>query len=65
MDPARFNKTTLKRHQPKTIRKNAGVDYRGCLVIRVLGSADLHRRIEGARYGIVGAASALDLQKRT
>ncbi|WP_371646979.1 hypothetical protein [Streptomyces mirabilis] len=54
-----FNKSTLKKHNPKTFRKNVGDNYRGCLVIHVLQSADLYRRIEGAWYGIVlGADSA-------
>ncbi|MFE4049140.1 helix-turn-helix domain-containing protein [Streptomyces sp. YIM B13518] len=48
-----FNKTTLKRHNPKTVRKNVGDSYRGCLVIKVLKGADLYRRIEGSWYGIV------------
>ncbi|MFJ9811503.1 hypothetical protein ACIRTB_25100 [Streptomyces sp. NPDC101158] len=56
--PERFGKTTLKRHAPRTARKNVADAYRGCLVVRVRGSADLYRRIEGAWYGIVGAASA-------
>ncbi|MFF1273873.1 hypothetical protein ACFVZC_10760 [Streptomyces marokkonensis] len=56
-DRSAFNKTTLKRHNPKTVRKNVGDAYRGCLVIKVLKSADLYRRIEGSWYGIVlGAA---------
>ncbi|MFE9774956.1 hypothetical protein ACFYOV_25440 [Streptomyces sp. NPDC005931] len=59
-DRAAFNKTTLKRHNPKTVRKNVGDSYRGCLVIKVLKSADLYRRIEGSWYGIVlGADSAI------
>ncbi|KAA6218046.1 hypothetical protein [Streptomyces filamentosus] len=58
--PARFGKTTLKRHNPKTVRKNTGPEYRGCLVMRVLGSADLYRRIEGSWYGIVGAIASTD-----
>ena len=53
VDVARLGKTTLKRHNPKTVRKNVGEGYRGCLVIRVLNSADLYRRIEGWWYGIV------------
>ncbi|MFG2364279.1 hypothetical protein ACGFY3_21915 [Streptomyces mirabilis] len=58
-DSGSFNKTTLKKHNPKTVRKNVGDIYRGCLVIYVLQSADLYRRIEGAWYGIVlGADSA-------
>ncbi|GHA95007.1 helix-turn-helix domain-containing protein [Streptomyces termitum] len=64
VDPTRFGKTTLKRHNPKTVRKNTGAEYRGCLVVRVRGSADLYRRIEGAWYGIVGAASPPDHRKR-
>ncbi|MEU3888089.1 hypothetical protein [Streptomyces sp. NPDC029041] len=51
-----FNKTTLKRHNPKTVRKNVGETYRGCLVIKVLRGADLYRRIEGSWYGIVESA---------
>jgi transcriptional regulator with XRE-family HTH domain len=52
-DVADFGKTTLKRHNPKTIRKNVGADYRGCLVVRVRQGADLYRRIEGWWSGIV------------
>ncbi|MEV7532602.1 hypothetical protein ACIQNV_30985 [Streptomyces hydrogenans] len=65
VDPARFGRTTLKRHNPKTVRKNTGADYRGCLVVRVLGSADLYRRIEGAWCGIVGAVQDPLPGKRT
>ncbi|GGW73508.1 hypothetical protein ACIP4U_09755 [Streptomyces caelestis] len=54
-----FNKTTLKRHNPKTVRKNTGDSYRGCLVIKVRRSADLYRRIEGSWYGIVLGAAQL------
>ncbi|MFI9026422.1 hypothetical protein [Streptomyces sp. NPDC053560] len=53
MDAASFGKTTLKKHNPKTVRKNVGEGYRGCLVIRVKQGADLYRRIEGWWYGIV------------
>lgn len=55
-DPAAFGKTTLKRHNPRTVRKNVGADYRGCLVVRVLQGADLYRRIEGWWSGIVEGA---------
>ncbi|WP_394816426.1 hypothetical protein [Streptomyces lancefieldiae] len=58
-------KTTLKRHNPSTNRKNTDQSYRGCLRIDVRGGADLYRRIEGWWYGIVGAASAVDLANRT
>ncbi|MGV9244557.1 hypothetical protein [Streptomyces sp. NPDC003710] len=59
-----FNKTTLKRHNPKTVRKNVGDSYRGCLVIKVLKGADLYRRIEGAWYGIVESAREADQSNR-
>ncbi|RST05981.1 hypothetical protein E2C00_09475 [Streptomyces sp. WAC05374] len=57
-DVRMLGRTTLKRHNPKTNRKNTSQGYHGCLAIRVLQSADLYRRIEGSWYGIVGAASA-------
>ncbi|MGI5528549.1 hypothetical protein ACQEVX_14410 [Streptomyces syringium] len=52
-DVITFSRTTLKKHNPKTVRKNVGESYRGCLVVRVRGGADLYRRIEGWWYGIV------------
>jgi hypothetical protein len=45
--PAQFQRTTLKRHNPRTVRKNVGADYHGCLVVNVQQSANLYRRIEG------------------
>jgi hypothetical protein len=48
-----FTKTVLKKHNPKTVRKNVGEGYHGCLAVRVLRGADLYRRIEGWWYGIV------------
>ncbi|MGW6541309.1 hypothetical protein ACWGBH_00395 [Streptomyces massasporeus] len=64
-DRSAFNKTTLKKHNPKTVRKNTGDSYRGCLVIKVLKGADLYRRIEGSWYGIVESARRPDLLNRT
>lgn len=46
-EPAQFQRTTLKRHNPRTVRKNVGADYHGCLVVNVQQSAELYRRIEG------------------
>ncbi|MGW6396142.1 hypothetical protein ACWFR1_37865 [Streptomyces sp. NPDC055103] len=65
VDPAAFNKTTLKRHTPRTNRKNVNGEYRGCLVIQIVGSADLYRRIEGAWCGIVGAVPTPSTRSRT
>ncbi|MFD5799267.1 hypothetical protein ACFWIO_38240 [Streptomyces diastatochromogenes] len=65
LDVSSFSKATLKKHNPRTVRKNTEDSYRGCLVIYVRQSADLYRRMEGAWYGIVGAAPAADLENRT
>jgi hypothetical protein len=65
VEPSAFQKATLKKHNPRTSRKNTSEAYRGCLVVYVLKSADLYRRMEGAWYGIVGAALVADLQNRT
>jgi transcriptional regulator with XRE-family HTH domain len=59
-DRSAFNKTTPKKHNPKTVRKNTGDSYRGCLVIKVLKGAELYRRIEGSWCGIVDAATSTD-----
>ncbi|MEU0085054.1 hypothetical protein [Streptomyces sp. NPDC006274] len=53
VDVSTFQRATLKRHNPKTVRRNTGDSYRGCLVVYVTKSADLYRRMEGAWYGIV------------
>lgn len=50
-----FNKAVLKRHNPKTIRKNTGDDYHGCLVIGVRQSRLLYQHMAGVWRGIVTA----------
>lgn len=47
LGPGHFRRPTLKRHNPKTVRKNTGADYHGCLVIDVLRSVDLYQAVEG------------------
>ncbi|OIK07294.1 helix-turn-helix domain-containing protein [Streptomyces monashensis] len=64
-DHSAFNKTTLKKHNPKTVRKNVGDSYRGCLAIKVLKGADLYRRIEGSWCGIVVSVREADQSNRT
>ncbi|MEU8977446.1 hypothetical protein [Streptomyces sp. NPDC048309] len=64
-DRSAFHKTTLKKHNPKTVRKNTGDSYRGCLTIKVRQSAELYRRIEGWWYGIVLSARGADQPIRT
>jgi len=46
-NPSQFRRPTLKRHNPRTVRKNTGGDYHGCLRIDVLRSSTLYRQIEG------------------
>ena len=48
--------TTLKRHNPKTVRKNTADDYHGCLCVYVRRSADLNLRIAGWFEGIAEGA---------
>lgn len=50
-----FQKTALKRHNPKTNRKNVGADYHGCLRIAVHRSSALYRKIEGWSSAIMAA----------
>jgi hypothetical protein len=45
--PSQFRMPVLKRHNPKTVRKNVGEGYHGCLRIDVRRSGNLYRKIEG------------------
>ena len=53
--PEQFLSPALKRHNPKTVRKNVGEDYHGCLRIEVRRSSDLYRKIEGWAEAIMSA----------
>ncbi|MDO0914277.1 hypothetical protein QQM39_26645 [Streptomyces sp. DT2A-34] len=53
-----LHRTTLKKHNPKTVRKNTGDSYHGCLVVRVRQGAELYCRIEGWWNGIAAGATA-------
>jgi hypothetical protein len=44
---AQFRCPALKRHNPRTVRKNIGDGYHGCLRIEVRRSTGLYRQIEG------------------
>ena len=58
--PDQFRRTTLKRHNPRTVRKNVGDSYHGCLCVSVWQSADLYWRIEGwARAAMADAEADL------
>lgn len=45
--PDQFRTPTLKRHNPRTVRKNVDENYHGCLRIDVRRSSGLFRNIEG------------------
>jgi transcriptional regulator with XRE-family HTH domain len=61
LPPGQFRQPTLKRHNPKTVRKNVGPGYRGCLVIKVRQSAELYRQVEGwASAAMAARAPAID-----
>ncbi|MFS8200652.1 hypothetical protein ACLVWQ_18445 [Streptomyces sp. CWNU-52B] len=53
VDVSAFQRTTIKKHNPRTLRKNVGENYRGCLVVRVSQGAELYRRVEGWWSGMV------------
>ncbi|MGY6020248.1 hypothetical protein [Streptomyces spinosirectus] len=58
VEASALQRTTLKRHNPKTVRKNTGEDYRGCLVVRVRQGAELYCRIEGWWKTMAAGATA-------
>jgi transposase len=58
LELGQFRRPSIKRHNPKTVRKNTGDNYHGCLVIYVRCSADLYRCIEGwASAAMTGSAA--------
>jgi len=48
-----FQRPTLKRHNPVTVRRNVGDGYHGCLVVTVSRSRQLYDAIEGGWQRIV------------
>jgi len=54
-----FRKTSLKRHNPATVRKNVGDSYHGCLRVEVRTSVDLYRQIEGWAQSAMADAAGL------
>jgi transcriptional regulator with XRE-family HTH domain len=58
--PDQFRRTVLKRHNPRTVRKNTGDDYHGCLRIDVLRGADLYRKIEGWAAAVMAGPGGSD-----
>ena len=57
-ESAQFKRPVLKRHNPKTVRKQIGDDYHGCLTVTVLQPSSLYRRVDGWWRGILAARAA-------
>jgi len=58
--PEQFRKTSVRRHNPETTRKNTSDGYHGCLRIDVMRSCVLYRKIEGWASAMTGVAAAPD-----
>ena len=60
-----FHRPNIKRDNPRTVRRNTGADYHGCLQVRVRKSRDLYRQIEGWAAGIMTTPSVGELAPYT
>jgi hypothetical protein len=58
IDAASFQRATLKRHNPRTVRHQTGEDYHGCLVVSVTCPAALYDQIDGWWSAVVASVSA-------
>jgi hypothetical protein len=56
---AQFRQSTIKRHNPTTVRQNTGDGYRGCLCITVLQSRRLYEILDGLVQGLATQPRAL------
>jgi hypothetical protein len=54
-----FRQSTIKRHNPTTVRQNTGDGYRGCLCITVLQSRRLYEILDGLVQGLATQPRAL------
>jgi transposase len=52
-----FRPASLKKHNPRTVRKNVEEAYVGCLVVRLVRCRELYQHIEGVWQGIMGQLS--------
>jgi transcriptional regulator with XRE-family HTH domain len=59
-NPTQLKRSVVKRHNPKTVRKNVGADYHGCLVVDVPHSAELYQKIEGWAWAAMCAQTEND-----
>ena len=61
LPPEGFQRSTLKRHNPKPSRHNRDDGYHGCLVICVLQSRPLYQYIEGLVSALAAACQKHDV----
>lgn len=54
-----FRRTSLKRGNPRTPRRNTGSSYKGCLCVNVRRSTDLTRRIDGWFDGVLAGTEVV------
>lgn len=57
--PDDFMRSTIKRHNPKTVRKNVGAGYHGCLTITVLQSRMLYQLLDGLVHAVARGADGI------
>ncbi len=50
----RFSRSTIKRHNPTTPRRNVGPEYRGCPCVTVRASGMLYDTLRGVVLGLTG-----------
>ncbi len=55
-----FRRSTIKRHNPETVRQNTGDAYRGCLCITVLQSRALYEVMHGLVQGLVSQPRSIE-----
>lgn len=53
-----FQRSTIKRHSPKTVRKNVGADYHGCLTVTVHQSRLLYQLLDGLVRAVASGSGA-------
>lgn len=55
-----FRRSTIKRHNPLTVRQNTGTEYRGCLCVTVLQGRQLYEVLDGLLQGLASGPRWLE-----
>lgn len=64
VDAGDFAPSTLKRHNPRPVRRNVGQGYHGCLSISVRRGKELYQYLDGVVRGLVQGAEEGDRVRR-